>query len=172
MVCITSRDKHGSRLGRPAFMRTSALACAPSACKAGIAEKTREFDTMMRKIRLLKVIITVLSLNIMTLPVSAQTTVEEIIPACNAAVDDSLIVRRPAGFCIGFVTGVWYMMNMNCINEDFREVIPPEFQAGYISSWRAMVQTFLNWAEDHPESWEELAFVGIFSSLSSTFPCE
>lgn len=82
------------------------------------------------------------------------------------------MVRRPAGYCSGFIAGVWYMMSINCINEDFREALSPDFQAGYVSSPRARVQAFLNWAEDHPEAWGEPMFFGVVNSLSSTFPCE
>ena len=105
-------------------------------------------------------------------PVSAQQTIEDLIPACEAAADESYIVRRPAGYCVGFISGVWFMMNVNCINADYRHAIPQGLQAGNVSSWRAMVQAFLNWAEDHPEEWGEPVLVGVYTSLSSTFPCD
>ncbi|MBY4893138.1 hypothetical protein KUL25_10215 [Rhodobacteraceae bacterium N5(2021)] len=105
-------------------------------------------------------------------PAAAETTVEEIMPACEAALDESYLVRRPAGFCIGFITGVWQMMAVNCLNPEPRAALPVELQAGDIPSWRASVQAFLNWAEDHPEQWDETFFMGTLLALSSTFPCE
>jgi hypothetical protein len=108
-----------------------------------------------------------------TAPVSAEgDDLQTIVTACEAAIDDSILVRRPAGFCAGYIYGVWSMMNVLCINEHLRQGIPPELQSGTPPSIDARIQAFLNWVEDHPEHWDEPLLVAVTEALSTTFPCD
>jgi len=81
--------------------------------------------------------------------------------ACRAA---------PAGYCLGFIEGFGQLMLVNGVEHhpDFA-MCPP---GGQLPTGGAMIQSFLNWADGHPEAWPQPALAGVAVALGQTWPCQ
>jgi hypothetical protein len=71
----------------------------------------------------------------------------------------------------GYLAWAQQMMRTLCMN-GFGSEVSNYLRMGSNPSPAAGVQTFLNWAEDHPERCGEPALSGVVLAFSSMFPCE
>jgi hypothetical protein len=63
-------------------------------------------------------------------------------------------------YCMGFIRGVGQtMLGIGWMCQENKVTVG------------AMVQAFLNWAEQNPRHWEQPALVGVQVALSLTWPC-
>jgi hypothetical protein len=87
--------------------------------------------------------------------------------------------------CVGFVMGVGHMMAMNgrTIEWGVRDGVSPHASLfstsicdpanpGGSPSGFSMIRAFQNWAEDHPERWQDPALWGVIIGLQETWPCQ
>lgn len=78
-------------------------------------------------------------------------------------------------YCLGRVSGIFEMMQLNATNLTAasngrtRILAVCKVQGG--PSNGAVAQIFLNWANAHPEKWSEPDLVGVVTALSKTWPC-
>ncbi len=112
-----------------------------------------------------------IALPLVVLPVSTDAfTVQQIMPKCQKAQGENFDID--ATFCLGMVSGIGHLANQNCASAKGDWVPYPDYAADTknvpLGAW---VQTFLNWAQEHPENWGWQAEEGIIMSLSEKFPC-
>jgi hypothetical protein len=74
-----------------------------------------------------------------------------------------------AHYCLGFIEGAGQMMAINgsAHSPEF-SMCPP---GGQIPTGGAMIQSFLTWADKHPEAWAQQALAGVYLALARTWPC-
>jgi Rap1a immunity proteins len=97
---------------------------------------------------------------------SETSSVQLMYGACKEEIADA----HGAPFCVGYIEGVAQVMILNGIQGRgglAMCTIPP----ASIPSGRALVQSFMNWAEKHPEHWSVFVLVGVSAGVSFTRPC-
>ena len=72
--------------------------------------------------------------------------------------------------CASFLKGVSELMMTICRSDE--GTVPPMLKADPNHTLRAIVQGFLNWADENPSRWSDPRQVGVYESISSQFPCE
>ena len=111
-------------------------------------------------------------------------SVKEVYGYCKPFANNGFNIQGAAdGVCIGYVKVVTTSRQYSC------EFLKDQLQRGSISAdsetWRsrnflgsdtgeitALIQTFLNWAEDNPTKWSQL-FVGeAFRWMTGDYPCK
>lgn len=108
-------------------------------------------------------------------PVHAGTiNVQTLLSYCKA-----LSGTQEYWFCQGFVGGVGDQMILNgiAINLPGGPRFPPYFRniaacSGDPVTWGAMIQSFVNWAEKHPENWQAPGTLGVNTAVRETWPCQ
>src|SRR5215471_16974193 len=71
-----------------------------------------------------------------------------------------------SGYCLGYVTGIAEMMlKLGRDHPDDPHGICGEPTRG------ALVQTFVNWAEKHPQEWGSSDHFGLLTALAETWHC-
>jgi hypothetical protein len=85
------------------------------------------------------------------------------------------------GYCLGFISGVGQMLleigPSSGLPTPPTWWMPPTIERRYGMckenkvTFGAMVQAFLNWAEQNPRQWEKPALFGVAVALSLTWPC-
>ena len=73
--------------------------------------------------------------------------------------------------CAGFVGGVADLMGLFPVGPRDREPALKAFSMCASPSHGAMVQAFINWAETHPEQWDQPQVNGVVQALRSQWPC-
>lgn len=72
--------------------------------------------------------------------------------------------------CLGYISGVGDAMQViavEALSDQTRD-----FAICGIARYNAMVQAFVNWAEKHPERWEEPRRLGVMAALKELWPCK
>lgn len=70
--------------------------------------------------------------------------------------------------CLGYISGMGDTMQvMALLPADIKD-----FAMCGEASYKAMVQAFVNWAEKHPERWEDPRGSGVMSALKELWPCK
>jgi hypothetical protein len=77
----------------------------------------------------------------------------------------------PYGLCLGFISGVGDAMQLIGVGVE-REPETMPFAICEKPSYGAMVQAFINWAEQNPGKWESNRIVGAMTALRANWPCK
>ncbi|MFO1075870.1 MAG: hypothetical protein U1E17_24830 [Geminicoccaceae bacterium] len=72
-----------------------------------------------------------------------------------------------SAFCLGYIEGMGVVLQFNCLDDQYRGRI--KSTAGTSNAQR--VRAFLNWANAHPEHWNDKKFVSM-AGLIEGLPCE
>ncbi|QOL80453.1 Rap1a/Tai family immunity protein [Pseudooceanicola spongiae] len=97
-------------------------------------------------------------------------SVQDVLPFCDEVLADHW--SGNSGMCLGMMIGVGEIGTLNCGgNDNGFDSIPSLSNNARVSHF-ARVQTFVNWARDHPEKWDSPASVGMAIAMSEKFPCE
>lgn len=75
-----------------------------------------------------------------------------------------------AGRCTGMVDGIVRVMVINCAFEPQAHPAIPRSEAPHTTG--AAIQTFINWADDHPERWGDDFADGVMKAVQEKFPCQ
>lgn len=71
--------------------------------------------------------------------------------------------------CVGYVSAVWDVLTVTRADD---VQVNKEFAVCGKVKYRAMVQAFVNWAEKHPDQWEEPRSLGVAKALTELWPCK
>ncbi|WP_444668466.1 Rap1a/Tai family immunity protein [Cereibacter changlensis] len=75
--------------------------------------------------------------------------------------------------CISLMRGAHTAMASACWHwRKTRTGPPPVFSMSPETTFNASIQSFVNWARDHPEHWGRDAATGMVAAIRETFPCE
>jgi hypothetical protein len=114
--------------------------------------------------------------------VHAQTRNEDSIQFLYQSCKQEMAAGLPR-FCLGYIEAVGQVMATN--GYERVKLLPSDTEgrryltgmaicpgpAIGVPSGGALIQAFLNWAEQHPENWANLALAGVVVALASTWPC-
>jgi hypothetical protein len=78
--------------------------------------------------------------------------------------------------CVGYVGGVSDQMTLNglmVINGDDRSRFVKAFSMcpQPHPTWGAEIQAFVNWAQKHPEQWQQPGLLGVLAANRTLWPC-
>jgi hypothetical protein len=81
--------------------------------------------------------------------------------------------------CVGYIAGVSDIMGINgklsaTFGKDtyIKMSVISMCWDGEVPTYGAKLQAFKNWAQNHPEEWSELSFVGVTHAMRETWPCK
>lgn len=74
--------------------------------------------------------------------------------------------------CLGFIAGVANTMHLLAADGDHKRPDLEAFSMCGSPSYGAMTQTFMNWAEKHPEHWGMVQVGGVVIALHEKWPCQ
>ena len=118
-------------------------------------------------------IVAALTIGLCASPASASSfTVRDMLPWC-----EGYLVDGPkdvmAAYCLGAVTGIHAVMQINCeISRNLPAPRPPLPAADGAGIAEARLQAFVNWARNNPTEWETDFRVGVMKATSETWPCQ
>jgi hypothetical protein len=97
---------------------------------------------------------------------AGDSTVEALYRRCSGANPDKVLTDRV--FCLGYVQGVADMMLVNSFDTSQKHV-----SACFSNTdTTALVQAFVNYAIQYPETWSDQAEFGVIKALRETWPCQ
>ena len=97
--------------------------------------------------------------------IDSSQTVQALYQFCKSPDD-----RSRYGLCLGFITGVGDTMQLIGVGVEQQPDNAPFGICGK-PSYGAMVQAFVNWAEQNPGESESNRIVGVISALRANWPC-
>ena len=72
--------------------------------------------------------------------------------------------------CLGYISGIGDTMQVVAVDALLEQTKPLAMCGN--ARYSAMVQAFVNWAEKHPERWEEPRRLGVITALKELWPCK
>jgi hypothetical protein len=77
-------------------------------------------------------------------------------------------------YCTGYVAGVGDSMHAStaALEKQHDIHLSTDWCAPASTVNAQLVQAFKSWHDQHPESWQELATIGVSASLQATWPCQ
>lgn len=94
-------------------------------------------------------------------PVKAATTIEAYMPSCEAAISDPNDPMATA--CLFYIGGVSDVFTSHMLDWP---VCAPEG-----TTTMDVVETFVVWANQHPDVWQEDIYRGVMAALSERYRC-
>jgi hypothetical protein len=75
-------------------------------------------------------------------------------------------------YCLGYVAGILHGFGIRIVDESDETISEPMFCPSEFVSANQATQIFINWAEQHPEQWNEDNWIGVVNALGEVYPCE
>ena len=93
-------------------------------------------------------------------------TVQELLRDCEA------VGTQRATYCLGLVSGIGWILRLNCDSREVGWKPNPMLSAGGAPTLGAAKQAFMNWARANPQEWSTDAVAGVVLALREAFPCQ
>jgi Rap1a immunity proteins len=92
--------------------------------------------------------------------------VQELYTFCRASMSSA-----EYGICLGYVSGVVDMLQLLHIHKQSHPEDTNPFEICESPSYGAVVQAYMNWAQNNPKEWSHHRVVGLLAAIVENWPC-